>query len=313
MNNKIAIVQIPPVFMNLTQTIEQSCALIKESKSAGADIVLFPEAYLPGYPAWIWHLRPGTDFVKFNELYQLLIQNSVNLTKNHLNPILSAAKENNITVAIGLNEIGDEASGTTLYNTFIIISKDGTILNVHRKLVPTTAERMIWGRGDASGLNAVDTASGKIGALICWENYMPLSRFALYAQGIELYLAPTWDNGDAWISSMSHIARESGCYVASCSTPYKVSDFSEELPYKKDIFTDNSAWLNNGDAVLIDPFGNVVSGPMRKEYNILYGEYDLSKIYVRRRSLDVAGHYSRPDIFNLEINKSRPMQINTTK
>lgn len=308
MSHKIAIVQVPPVFMNLPDTIELSCALIAEAKQSGADIILFPEAYLSGYPLWIWHLRPGGDFKIFNEMYQILFENSVNLKTNGIKQIQLAAKHHDITVAIGMNEVGTENSATTLYNSFVIISNQGALQNVHRKLVPTTAERMIWGRGDASGLNVVDTPVGKVGGLICWENYMPLSRFALYAQGIELYLAPTWDNGDAWLGTMSHIARESGCYVASCSTPYKGADIPDDFPYKKDIFPDNSTWFNNGDAVLIDPFGEIVSGPMRKEHGILYGEYDLSKVYVRRRSLDVAGHYSRPDIFTLEVDKSKKAQ-----
>ena len=312
MKKKIAIVQVPPVFMNLEQTILRTCELIAEAAKNKAIIAMFPEAYIPGYPAWIWRLRPSNDFEKAKVMHRILVENSVDLSKDGLKEIRKAAKDNKISVAIGINELNAESSGTTLFNTYVIISADGELLNVHRKLVPTVAERMTWGRGDASGMNVIETPAGKIGGLICWENYMPLSRYTLYTQGIELYLAPTWDYGPNWISTMGHIARESGCWVASCATPFQGNDIPQTFPYKNEVFPDEDEWFTDGDAVLISPFGKIIAGPMNKEKAILYGEYDLQEIIDRRRSLDVAGHYSRPDIFNLTVKKSKQPLINMT-
>ena len=310
MKNKIAIVQQPPVFMDLNKTIDKTTKIICEAKKNKADIVIFPEAYVPGYPAWMWKLRPGTDFEESQLLHRKLVENSVNLSKGGLKKLQKSAKENDITVAIGLNEIDSVSTGTTIYNSFAIIGPDGNILNVHRKLVPTTGERMIWGRGDASGLNVVNTPAGRIGGLICYENYMPLSRFTLYAQGIDLYLAPTWDFGEPWISTLRHIARESGCWVAGCAIPMQGKDIPKEFPFRDKIFPDKDEWLNNGDAVLIKPSGDIAVGPMNKKKGILYSEYDIKEVIDARRSLDVAGHYSRPDIFELNVKKSRLKQIN---
>lgn len=310
MRKKIAIVQSPPVFMNLQKTIALVIRTINIVADKGADIIMFPEAYLPGYPDWMWRLRPGKDFTESKKLHRLLVENSVDLLQNGLGKIKNTAKKNKITVAIGMSETNSEASRTTLYNTFVVIGPDGEMLNIHRKLVPTSGERMIWGRGDGNGLNVIDTPAGRIGSLICWENYMPLSRFALYAQGVELYLAPTWDYGAPWVGTLSHIARESGAWVASSSTALQGKDIPKNLPYRKKMYTDNEEWINNGDAVLINPFGDIVSGPMRRKKGILYAEYDLKDVIDRRRSLDVAGHYSRPDIFGLTVKKSKLKQIN---
>ena len=312
MIKKVAIVQVPPIFMDLKKTIALSCELIAKAATNNAGLIMFPEAYIPGYPAWIWRLRPSADFEKAKVMHRLLIENSVDLSKDGLKQIRKAAKDNNITVAIGINELNMEDSGTTFYNSFAIIGADGKLANVHRKLVPTVAERMTWGRGDASGMNVLETPAGKIGSLICWENYMPLSRYALYTQGIELYLAPTWDYGENWIGTMGHIARESGCWVASCATPFQGNDVPDSFPYKKEVFPNEDEWFTDGDAVLINPFGKIVAGPMKRKKGILYGEYDLQDIIDRRRSLDVAGHYSRPDIFNLTVRKSKQPLINIT-
>ena len=312
MKKEIAIVQVPPIFMDLQKTITLCCELIAEAAKNNAGLILFPEAYIPGYPAWIWRLRPSADFEKAKGMHRILVENSVDLSKDGLAKIRKVAKDHQITVAIGMNELNAEASGSTLYNTFVIIRADGELLNVHRKLVPTVAERMTWGRGDASGLNVVETPAGKIGGLICWESYMPLSRYALYTQGIQLYLAPTWDYGENWMATMGHIARESGCWVASCATPIQGKDIPENFPYKKEVFPNEEEWFTDGDAVLINPFGKITAGPMKKEKGILYGAYDLQEVIDRRRSLDVAGHYSRPDIFSLTVKKSKQPLIHMT-
>jgi len=302
---KLAIVQAPPIFLNLELTKEKVCNFIHEASRKGADLVMFPEAYLPGYPSWVWRLKPGGDMGMSKDFHRILVDNSIDLTKNQLSEIQGTAKKCNLTVAIGYHEINGEASGATLYNSYAIIGPDGNILNNHRKLIPTNPERMVWGWGDARGLNVVDTPAGKIGTLLCWENYMPLSRYALYAQGVEVYLAPTWDCGESWIGTLKHIAREGGCFVAGCSTAIQCKDIPEDVPYKKEVFPDPEDWLSNGDAVLFQPFGGAIAGPMTKEKGILYSEYDLKEVINGRRSLDVAGHYSRPDIFELTINRKQ--------
>lgn len=307
---KIAIVQAPPVFLNLDQTIEKTCEYINEAAQNGADLVMFPEAYIPGYPSWVWRLKPGGDMGKCKDFHHLLFENSINLFQNGLVKIQDAAKKNNITLAIGFHEINGEASGATLYNSYAVIGPDGKILNVHRKLIPTNPERMVWGWGDASGLNVVDTPAGRIGTLICWENYMPLSRYSLYAQGVEVYLAPTWDCGEGWQATLRHIAREGGCWVAGTSTAIQCSDIPDSFPHKQEVFPDPEDWMSVGDAVLYEPFGAAIAGPMSKEKGILYSDYDLGAVIDAKRSLDIGGHYSRPDIFELTVNRKKMDVIN---
>jgi len=160
-------------------------------------------------------------------------------------------------------------------------------------LMPTNPERMVWGAGDASGLRVVDTPVGRIGCLLCWESYMPLARFALYAQAIDIYIAPTWDSGETWLASMNHIAREGGCWVLSTATAMQGSDIPESFPSKAQLF-DNDEWINPGGAVVVKPFGGVVEGPMINEKGILYSQIDIEDARNARKSLDIAGHYGRP-------------------
>ncbi len=169
--------------------------------------------------------------------------------------------------------------------------------------MPTNPERMVWGMGDGSGLNVVETPVGRVGTLICWENYMPLSRFSLYAQGVEIYVAPTWDYGDNWLASMQHIAREGRCWVLGSGTSLQAADIPDDFPGKSALYPDPAEWLNAGDSVVFDPNGKKVAGPLHEEHGILYADVDSASVDEARRTLDVAGHYSRPDIFQLEINR----------
>jgi len=302
MDVKIAICQKPPVLLNLEATIDRALETIDEASDEGAQLVVFPEAYLPGYPTWIWRLRPGGDMALGNKLHAELRRNSVDIAAGALAPICETAAKRGVVVVMGLNEIDSEFSGSTLFNTVVTIGHDGSILNRHRKLMPTNPERMVWGFGDASGLRVVDTAVGRIGCLICWENYMPLSRFALYAQDIDIYVAPTWDCGETWLASMNHIAREGGCWVLSTATALQGSDVPETFPERDKLFKDDE-WINAGDAVVVKPFGGVVAGPLHNEKGILYATIDLETARNVRKSLDVAGHYGRPDIFHLKVDR----------
>ncbi len=274
-------------------------------------MLVFPEAWFPGYPTFVWRLTPGKDMGKTDELYARLLANSIDRSKGHLRPLQDAAKEHGVVVVVGYQEVDGTVSGSTIFNSVAIIDADGTLLNNHRKLMPTNPERMVWGFGDGSGLNVVDTAVGRVGSLLCWENYMPLARYALYAQQIEIYVAPTWDTGDTWLATMQHIAREGGCWVIGCSTQLEASDVPEDVPHRDIVFPDNNEWINPGDAVVYRPFGGVVAGPMRKEKGLLKAEIDPTEAAAARRKFDTTGHYSRPDVFTLHVNRSsqRPVEF----
>ncbi len=303
MTFRAAIVQRPPVALDLAASLERAVEWLAEAAAEGARLVLFPETFLAGYPSWIWRLRPGPDLRLANRIHARLRRNAVDLAAGDLDPLRDAAARHRTVVVVGLHEIDSAFSGSTLFNTVVVIGADGRILNRHRKLVPTNPERMVWGRGDASGLRVVETPLGRIGTLICWENYMPLARFALYAQNIDIYLAPTWDCGDTWLASMTHIAREGGCWVLATGTAMQAGDLPEDFPDRDRLYPDPGEWLCTGDAVVVRPFGGVVAGPLTREKGILYAEIDPEAARRARRTLDVAGHYGRPDIFRLEVDR----------
>jgi nitrilase len=284
---------------------------IEEAAANEARLTIFPEAYIPGYPAWIWRLRPGGDMAIAEKLHSQLLTNAVTLKSDDLAPLRETAKKHKMTVVCGIDERDAEFSRGTIYNTVVTIGPDGSLLNRHRKLMPTNPERMVWGFGDASGLKVLDTACGRIGTLICWENYMPLARCALYALGVEIYIAPTYDSGDAWIGTLQHIAREGGCWVVGSGVAFRASDIPEGVPGRSDLYPDPGEWINPGDSVVIEPGGKITAGPMRRELGILYADVDLERIGIARRSLDVVGHYARPDIFRLHVNTGvqKPVQF----
>ena len=244
------------------------------------------------------------------KLHARLRANSVSLAADDLAPLRQAAEQNKVTVVCGIHERDAEFSGGTLYNTVAVIGTDGTLLNRHRKLMPTNPERMVWGCGDATGLKAVDTPCGRIGTLICWESYMPLVRYALFAQGVDIYITPTYDSGERAVATMQHIAREGGCWVISCGCAFQARDVPDSLPGKAELFRDTEGWVNSGDSVVVAPGGKIVAGPLHEEVGILYAEIDLERVGMARRSLDVVGHYSRPDLFQLQVNTKpqRPVQ-----
>jgi nitrilase len=306
MPTKVAVIQKPPVLLDRDKTIAQAVASINEAAGAGATLLVFPEAYIPGYPTWIWRLMPGGDMALSGELHARLRQNAVDLNRDDLRPLQEAAIRHAVTVVMGMNEIDSRFSGTTLFNTLVIIGPDGTLLNRHRKLMPTNPERMVWGMGDASGLRVVDTPAGRLGGLICWESYMPLARYALYAQGLEIFINPTWDSGEACLVTLRHIAREAGCWVIGTATALQGSDVPEDFPERDRLYKPDE-WINDGDAVVVNPAGVVTAGPLHREKGILYAEIDIEAARRARRSLDVCGHYARPDIFSLSVNR-KPLQ-----
>lgn len=301
---KLAVIQRTPAFLDKSKCIESAVEAIHEAAANGAKVVVFTEAFIPGYPSWIWRLRPRGDWALSEELYNRLLSNAVNVESGDLSPLYEAAQKNAVTVICGIEERDHRLSQATIYNTAIVIGPEGKLLNKHRKLMPTNPERMVWGFGDASGLKVVDTPAGRIGTLLCWENYMPLARYAIYSQGVEIYIAPTYDSGDNWVGTMQHIAREGRCWVVGCGNLMHTRDLPDDLPEKAMMFPDDE-WVNPGDSVVVSPDGEIAAGPLHEEAGILYCDVDLQKVGRAKRTLDVVGHYSRPDIFTLHVN-TRP-------
>lgn len=297
----VAIIQESPVILDREKSVLKAAALVGEAANLGAKLILFPEAFIPGYPAWIWRLRPGGDWGLSEKLHKRLYSNAVDLESDELDPLIAAAVACKVTVVCGINERDGEASRSTLYNSVVTISDNGEISNHHRKLMPTNPERMTWGMGDGRGLKVIDTPVGRIGTLICWENFMPLARYALYAQGVELYLAPTYDCGEGWLGTMQHIAREGGCWVLCCGVAIEHGDIPHDLPEREQLYLPGEAWINPGDSVVVAPGGEIVAGPLHQDKGMLLYNIDPAQVAAARRTLDVAGHYGRPDIFNLQV------------
>lgn len=302
---RVALVQYAPVFLDRAATLDRAVTAIAQAAQAGAQLVVLPEAFIPGYPAWIWRLRPGTDAALAEQLHARLRSNAVDLSGDDLAPLFAAARQHRVTVVCGIHERDGGFSRNTLYNTVVTIGPDGALLNRHRKVMPTSPERMVWGFGDATGLKVVDTPCGRVGALICWENYLPLARCAMYAQGLDIHVAPTYDNGERWLASMQHIAREGGCWVLGSCIAFQGRDIPATLPGKAQLYPDEDEWINPGDSVVVAPGGKIVAGPLHEAQAILYADIDLEKVGQSRRTLDVVGHYARPDLFQLHVN-TRP-------
>jgi nitrilase len=193
---------------------------------------------------------------------------------------------------------------STIYNTLLHFAPDGTLAARHRKLMSTGGERLVWGMGDGSTLQVVDTGFGRLGGLICWENYMPLARAALYAQGIDVYLAPTWDNSEVWVPTLRHIAREGRTYVIGVTSCISAADLPADLPGRDGLYGDGGDWLSRGNTVIVGPEGDILAGPLTGEEGVLYAEIDTARVQTSRQQFDPVGHYSRPDIFRLSVDTS---------
>ena len=303
MNNtiKIAAAQLSPIFLNKDKTVDKACKAILEAGGRGAELIVFPEAYIPGYPDGVW-LIPNSKSSNLDKLYIKLVDNSVSLPDNSTTSLCKAAKSAKINVVIGMHEINSETSNASLFNSILFIDNNGEIIGKHRKLIPTGGERLIWARGDGSTLKAYDTSVGKLGGLICWENYMPLVRNAIYENGAQILATPTWDKSPNWIISMQHIAREGGLFVISACMAIKNEDIPDEFEFKQ-LYPSDREWINTGNSCIISPYGKILAGPLEAEENILYADINLQDIVGAKRIFDVVGHYSRPDVFNFSVNK----------
>jgi nitrilase len=311
---RVAVVQVPPVLLDRGATLDRVVELVHEVADGGARLAVFPEAYVPGYPVWIWHLRAGPDYGLTSQLHAELLANAVNLDDDGLAAVRAAAAERAVTVVCGVHERDGAFGRSTLYNTLVTIGPDGAVLNRHRKLVPTNPERMVWGQGDGRGLRVVDTPAGRLGALICWENYMPLARVTLYGDGVEIYVACTWDSGDTWLATLRHIAAEGRCWVLGSGCSLTIDDVPATFPARDTVFAGvaDGGWLNPGDSVVVRPGGEIAAGPLREHHGVLFADLDVACVASERRTLDVVGHYARDDVFRLVVDRTPRRPLSTS-
>ncbi len=298
---KVAAAQVSPVFLNKNKTVDKACDLIREAGSGKAKLLVFPEAFIPGYPDWVW-LIPNSKSNDLNSLYIELVKNAISIPDDFTMQLCDAAKQAGIHVIIGVNELNSESSNNSLYNTILFINDKGKIIGKHRKLIPTGGERLVWSQGDGSTLNVFETSLGKLSGLICWENYMPLARTTIYASGTQILATPTWDKSANWISSLQHIAREGGLFIINCCMALEIEDIPDKYDFKK-LYPHDRKWINIGNSCIINPKGEIIAGPIEAKEDILYAELDLTQITAAKRIFDVAGHYARPDIFKLTVNQ----------
>ncbi|MCE2613683.1 carbon-nitrogen hydrolase family protein [Flavobacteriaceae bacterium D16] len=296
---KVAAAQLSPVFLNKIKTVDKACDAIEKAGENDANLIVFPEAFISGYPDWIW-LIPNSKGAELNQLYVKLVENAVSIPDNSTHKLCEAAKKAGVSVVIGMHERNSETSGSSLFNTLLFIGEQGEILGKHRKLIPTGGERLIWAQGDGSSFKAYDTSAGKIAGLICWENYMPLARNAVYETGAQILAAPTWDKSPNWLQSMQHVAREGGLFVVSTCMALNINDIPEEFDFKK-LYPEGRKWINTGNSCIISPKGQIIAGPLEAEEGILYADIDLNTITEAKRMFDVVGHYARPDVFNFSV------------
>ena len=297
---KVAAAQAAPVFLDRVATIDKACDLIATAGREGARLIVFPEAFIPTYPDWVWAIPPGEEGM-LNELYAELLANSVTIPSEATDRLCRAARLANAYVVMGMSERNAEASGGSMYNTLMYIDGQGQILGKHRKLVPTGGERLVWAQGDGSTLEVYDTPLGKLGGLICWENYMPLARYTIYAWGTQLYVAATWDRGQPWLSTLRHIAKEGRVYVIGSCIALRKDDIPNHYTFKQKFYAEGDEWINIGDSAIVNPEGEFIAGPVRKQEEILYAEIDPRMMRGPKWMLDVAGHYARPDVFQLTV------------
>jgi len=309
---KAAVVQAAPVLFDRDATIEKAKGLISEAGKKGAQLALLPEAFIPAYPRGLrFGIVVGSRSPEGRSVWKRYWENAITVPSEDTETLAAAAQEAGLYLAVGVIERNSETSGGTLYCTMLYFSPEGRLMGKHRKLKPTGAERLIWGEGDGSTMPVFETVLGRIGGLICWENYMPLARMALYNKGIELYLAPTADERDTWQATMRHIACEGRCFVLSCNQFVRKEMYPEDLE-TRDELDDQGDVICRGGSVIVSPFGEPLAGPLFGEEGILYADLDMSEVVKAKLDFDVVGHYARPDVFQLSVNESPAESVITS-
>jgi len=294
---RVAVVQDAPVVFDREATLAKTQQLIASAANTGARLILFPEAFISGYPKGLdFGARLGMRFPYGRDDFLRYWENAVEVPGEATHFLGQTAKEHGVHLTIGVIE----REGGTLYCTALFFSDEGKLLGKHRKLMPTAMERLVWGFGDGSTMQVFDTPLGKIGAVICWENYMPLFRTYMYSQGIQLYCAPTADDRDTWLPSMQHVALEGRCFVLSCCQYLRRKDCPEQ--YAAIQGDDPETVLMRGGSCIVGPLGQVLAGPNFEGPCILTADLDLGDIGRGKYDLDAVGHYARPDVFRLHVN-----------
>src|SRR5262245_59345658 len=295
----VACVQAEPVILDRDATIEKLGRLAAEAAGNGAKLLVFPESFIPAYPSSVWaRALAGWAEPGAKEAFALLARQALEIPSEAADRLAEIARENEVWLVTGVTERDPERPGT-LYNTLLYHGPDGSLALKHRKLVPTNHERLVWGQGDGEGLRAIETRIGRLGGLICWENYMPLARFSLYESGVEIYIASTADDGDSWQPTLIHIAREARAFVISPSHFQRASSYPEDFPLRA--WLDGVDLLGRGGSAILGPDGSYLAGPLYGEEGILYADLERARLLEERQRFDPAGHYHRPEILRLEV------------
>jgi nitrilase len=299
-NVRVAVVQAAPVIMDRARTLEKALKLIETCSRDNARIIVFPEAFIPAYPRGLsFGTVVGSRSPEGRKDFRRYFENCVEVPSETTEVLGRAAKKASAYLVMGVVE----REGGTLYCTILYFGPDGRLLGKHRKLKPTGSERILWGEGDGSTLTVLETPYGRMGGLICWENYMPLARAAIYGKGATLYLAPTADSREEWQSTIRHIALEGRCFVFSVNQYVHKSMYPEDLACYGDLenLPDN---LCPGGSAIIGPLGQYIAGPVRDREEILLADLDLGAIGESRFDFDVMGHYARPDVLKLVVDET---------
>ena len=302
----VAIIQHPPVFLDLEKSVAKALTLGEEAARNGAQVITFGETWLPGYPAWLDYCSDAAlwDHAPSKEVFARLRQNSVVVPGKETQLFAQLAGDHGVTLVIGVNERVETGPGNgTLYNSLLTFSADGRLANHHRKLVPTYTERLVWGQGDGGGLESVQTPWGRVGGLICWEHWMPLARQALHNAGEHIHVAVWPTVHEMHQIASRHYAFEARCFVLASGLVMRVKDLPAELGATTEVAGDVDAFLLRGGSAIIGPDGKYVVEPVFEQETIVTAELDLNAVDREKMTLDVSGHYSRPDIFNLQIGK----------
>jgi len=290
---KLAVVQAAPVMFDKTACIEKALKLINECTANGAELIVFPELFIPGYPyGMTFGFRVGSRNADGRKDWKAYYDNSILANGPEMQQLIEKAKEQGIYLSIGYSE-RDAVTGT-LYNSNMMIAPDGTAMN-HRKLKPTGSERVVWGDADRDYFPVMETPWGPMGNLICWESYMPLARVALYQKGISLYISPNTNDNPEWQDTIRHIAIEGHCYFINCDMFFtRAASAGEEIAKLPEIAC-------RGGSCVVDPFGHVVSDTIWDQEGIIYAELDMQKVPASKMEHDVCGHYARPDVLKLQV------------
>lgn len=298
MKVRVSVVQDSPVFFDKEKTLDKVESLVKQyTLSKKPDLILFPETFIPGYPrGFDFGTNIGQRSIKGRKLYAAYHKNSIDLESEDLKRLENISKDNAVYLMIGVTE--KQVQNGSLYCSLLYISPEKGLLGVHRKIKPTGAERYIWAEAGGESLVTFDTKIGRIGGLICWENYMPQARIAMYQKGVQIYLAPTADSRESWVNTMQHIALEGRCFVLGSNQYFTQSMYPEEYRH---LIDDEREVICPGGSVIVSPLGNIIAGPLFNEAGVLTAELDMDEILMGKLDFDPNGHYNRPDIFDFKV------------